>query len=289
MVDFLEVHGLKEACEQVKAAGRRLVVAAPRIFKPGEHRLWRYYCRLLPDALLVRSAGLLQALNALGGTGALLDDGQTRIPPLHGDFSLNAANLVAAQYLLNQGLARLALTHDLNARQIVALATALPKELRARIEVIAHHHLPIFHTEYCVFARYLSRGNSYRDCGRPCETHTVHVRDPSGGDHLVQADIGCRNTVFNASAQSAGGVLQTFIDGGIGLYRIELVDEPAGQVGTIVNGYRRLIDGELSPSHLHRMLGEITDANGQRQGVGPGSLEVRVELPRERMKKPTAR
>ena len=72
----------------------------------------------------------------------------------------------------------------------------------ARLEAIVHQHLPIFHTEHCVFCRFLSDGNSYLDCGHPCESNSVHLRDGSGKDHLVLADEGCRNTVFNAQAQS---------------------------------------------------------------------------------------
>jgi collagenase-like PrtC family protease len=289
VVDFLEVHGLKDACIQVRSAGRRLIVAAPRIFKPGEERLWRYYCRLAPDALLVRSAGLLRELQRLGGSRTLLDDGETRIPLLHGDFSLNAANLISTGYLLAAGLDRLALTHDLNAEQISALARSLPAQQRSRIEVIAHQHLPIFHTEYCVFARFLSNGNSYRDCGRPCERHTVHLRDPSGGDHLVLADIGCRNTVFNAAAQSAGPMLKSFQKAGIQHYRIELVDEPGHEVAGIVDAYRLATGGQIAPGTLEKRLAAVTDANGCPQGVGPGSLAVRLELGRDAMKKPTAR
>jgi len=70
------------------------------------------------------------------------------------------------------------------------------------LEVIVHQHLPIFHTEHCVFCRFLSDGDSYLDCGHPCESNAVHLRDGSGKDHLVLADEGCRNTVFNAQAQS---------------------------------------------------------------------------------------
>ena len=47
-----------------------------------------------------------------------------------------------------------------------------------RIEAVAYQHLPVFHTEHCVFCRFLSTGTSYRDCGRPCEKHRVALRDP---------------------------------------------------------------------------------------------------------------
>ena len=41
-------------------------VATPRVLKPGEERLIRLYLRLGPDALLLRSAGLLHQLTQLG-------------------------------------------------------------------------------------------------------------------------------------------------------------------------------------------------------------------------------
>lgn len=64
------MHGLKEACAAVHAAGRRVVVATPRILKPDEQRLWRFFLGLGADALLLRSAGLLHHLAQLGGPGA---------------------------------------------------------------------------------------------------------------------------------------------------------------------------------------------------------------------------
>ena len=288
ILDFLEVHGLKASCERVRQAGRRLVVAAPRILKPGEERLLRYLLRLHPDALLVRSSGLLWQLQRLGGTGAAYDE-ETRIPALLGDFSLNAANRLGARTLLEMGLARLTPTHDLNARQIAALAAGLSTAERARLEVIAHHHLPIFHTEHCVFARFLSSGNSYRDCGRPCEQHALHLRDPKEKDHRVLADIGCRNTVFNAAAQSAAPMIADLLHAGVRHFRLELVDEPAEEVAPIVNGYRALLNGHTDAQELWRRLSAITDANGRRQGVEAGSFGERAEVRKRDMKRPTAR
>jgi hypothetical protein len=75
---------------------------------------------------------------------------------------------------------RLAPTHDCNAAQLQQLARLLGGRGR-RLEAVLHQHLPIFHTEHCVFCRFLSDGNDYRDCGHPCESNTVHLRDEKGG------------------------------------------------------------------------------------------------------------
>ena len=52
----------------------------------------------------------------------------------------------------------------------------------------------------------------------------MHLRDAESKDHLVLADMGCRNTVFNAQAQSGAEYLPT-MDAGPH-FRVELVDEP---------------------------------------------------------------
>ena len=74
--------GLWEAVAHVRTAGRRCVVATPRVLKPQEERLVAFFLRLRPDAMLVRSAGLLHQLARMGGPGgvsnasALVRDGR---------------------------------------------------------------------------------------------------------------------------------------------------------------------------------------------------------------------
>src|SRR5262249_46638190 len=143
--------------------------------------------------ILVRPAGMLDALRG------------REHPELIGDFSLNAANATAAEEFFSFGVAYLTPAHDLNAAQVEELARQTGG---CALEVVAFHHLPVFHTEHCVFCRFLSTGTSYRDCGRPCESHHVELRDVSGRAHPVLADVGCRNTVFGAEAQEASKHLE---------------------------------------------------------------------------------
>lgn len=283
IVDFLEIDGMRDAVSRIRKTGGdvRVVVASPRIIKPGESGIWRTLLRLEPDGLLVRSAGLLQRMKSLGGTGSRVNIGfETEdwvpIPELYGDFSFNVANALTALELLDSGLQRVATTYDLNANAIADLATLMGEKAK-RIEVIAHAKLPIFHTEHCVFARFLSKGNSYLDCGHACTRHNVHLRDRTGHDNLVLADMGCRNTVFSSHAQSGVFSIDEWRRAGIGRIRVELVDENEEDTETIVAGYLGVVNGKGSPSKVWSALDNVKDSNGRVAGVSLGSFSNKVE------------
>jgi putative protease len=252
-LDYLGLYGLRPSVERVKAAGIVARVAAPRLLKPGEERITEFLVRLDCE-ILVRSAGLVEALR-----------GQPH-RTLTGDFSLNAANAASADLLLGLGLGRITPTHDLNAAQVAELARGAGA---GRIEAVVYQHLPVFHTEHCVFCRFLSTGTSYRDCGRPCETHRAGLRDAAGRNHPVLADVGCRNTVFGAEAQQAAAHLEAWRAAGIRHFRLEFVNESAEDVARIVEAFSGALARRLSATELAQELESIAPG-----GITEGSLYV---------------
>ncbi|KAL3912106.1 MAG: hypothetical protein SGILL_007017, partial [Bacillariaceae sp.] len=283
VVDFLEVDGMKDAVARIRKANICAVVATPRVIKPNESGIWRTLLRLEPDYLLVRSAGLLRRMIKLGGPGAqvLLNgkDGskKVKIPQLIGDFSLNVANALTAYELLEYGCDRVTASYDLGAHAITELLSTLNADYASRVEIVCHAHMPIFHTEHCVFARFLTNGNSYLDCGHACTRHNVHLRDETGKDNLVLADMGCRNTVFAAEAQSGVHSIKEWTAAGARHFRIELVDESAEDVRKMAEGYRAVLDGDEKPAELWETLFDIKDSNGRKGGVSFGSFRNRAE------------
>ena len=185
---------------------------------------------------------------------------------LIGDFSLNAANSLTAETLLRMGLKRITPTHDLNAAQVAELARAVGAQ---NIEAIAYQHLPVFHTEHCVFCRFLSEGTSYKDCGRPCEEHRVALKDQNGRAHPVMADVGCRNTVFGAEAQQASAHFKDWRKAGIRHFRLEFVHETAEEVREVAELWRAALDGAITPAQLDKQLRRVSP-----EGVTEGSLYV---------------
>jgi putative protease len=252
-LDYLDLYGLRPSIDRVRAAGLAPRVASPRVLKPGEERILNFL--LSCDCpILVRSTGLLQALR------------EHPHADLIGDFSLNAANALTAAGLFDLGLSLLTPTHDLNAAQVATLAREVGG---GRLEAIAYQHLPVFHTEHCVFCRFLSTGTSYRDCGRPCEEHRVALRDSAGRAHPVMADVGCRNTVFGAEAQEASRHLEAWREAGIHRFRLEFAHESAVQVTRVVRAFEDALAGRVSPGELELRLQKLTP-----QGITEGSLFV---------------
>jgi putative protease len=155
-------------------------------------------------------------------------------------------------------------THDLNGAQIAELAERTGSD---RVEASAYHHLPVYHTEHCVFCRFLSTGTSYRDCGRPCEFHRVELRDQRGQAHPVVAPVGCRNTVFGAEAQEASRHIDRWLVSGIRHVRLEFVSESGEEVVEITRAFDAALRGCISPAELHRQMKQLAP-----QGTIEGSL-----------------
>ena len=262
-LDYLDLYGLRPSVQRVKAAGMQVRVASPRILKPGERRIVDFLVSL-QCPILIRSSGILHTLKESAG--------QPRSQQLIGDFSLNTANTLTAEAYLELGLDRLTPTHDLNAVQISALAGTIGPE---RLEAIAYQHLPVFHTEHCVFCRFLSTGTTFRDCGRPCEQHRVALRDSQGRAHPVIADVGCRNTVFGAEAQEASAHIDAWREAGIRHFRLEFVHESAEEVRHVTAAFQAFLADRINSHQLSTELKRHAPA-----GVTEGSLFVAEDFER---------
>jgi putative protease len=221
---FLDFEFGKEygsAAERVRAMGYKVGIATTRILKPGELAHLKVIDRIKPDEVLVRNLGALEYLRRSGLT-------------LIGDFSLNITNSISASYLLSKGLSRICPSYDLNREQLLELAESCdPRQL----EITAHHYIPAFHMEHCVFAAFLSKGSSYRDCGRPCEKHRVELRDSKGAIHPLKADAECRNTMFNGVPQSAGTLIPDLQARSVSTFRVDGLFEDAATLRAKVQAY----------------------------------------------------
>ena len=227
-------------------------LAGARVTRPDERWTLEPLVRAAPDGYLVRNADQLEVL--------------TPLAPCYGDFSLNVANPVSASWFLDHwNLQRITASYDLDLQQMLALLRGCPP---GQVEVTTHQHMPLFHMEHCLFCAFLSDGHDHTDCGRPCEKHTVLLRDRSGSEHPLRADLGCRNTLFNGRAQTAAEALPQLMSAGVRQFRIELLQESAAESQHRVQQYSAALRGEISGRSLWQQ--EQLD---NRLGVTRGSLK----------------
>jgi putative protease len=253
-VDFQDIREYREAVQIARGAGAKIWLATPRIQKPDELGIFHALAKHKADGILARN---------LAGLRFFRERGLRTVA----DFSLNAANDLTAQYLREQGAERVTASYDLNREQLMDLVDHVPP---AWLEVVVHQHMPMFHMEHCVFCAVLSPGTNKSNCGRPCDTHQVKLRDRLGMEHPLVADVGCRNTLFNAVPQSAAEALPQLLAAGVRSFRLELLDESGPELKLVLDLYSRLLAGAVSAKEVWSQL-----RASNRVGVTRGTLEER--------------
>jgi len=239
-----------------EARRRSIWVAPPRVTKPGEEWILRQVRSCEADGYLVRNHDHLRFFAA---------------DRKRGDFSLNVANPLTAEYLISHyGLERVTASYDLNITQLEALLERAPG---AWFDITIHQHMPMFHMEHCVFCAFLSSGRDYRDCGRPCESHDVKLRDRVGAELPLRADAGCRNTVYNNRAQTGAEYVSRLVALGARSFRVEFVNESGDEVLRTAERYDRLLRGEISGADLWKELKLLNQL-----GVTRGQMESAAQV-----------
>jgi putative protease len=253
--DYQDIKQYAEAIETVRtrASNCRIYLATPRIEKPGESSIFAHLARQGADGMLVRNAGGLRY--------CIEHD-----VPFVVDFSLNAANPLSVELLMSRGALRVTASYDLSADQLFDLLDATPPSW---LEIVIHQQVPMFHMEHCVFCAFLSPGTDATNCGRPCDHHDVKLRDRVGAEHPLKADVGCRNTLYNAVPQTTAEYLPRLKTRGARFLRVELLDELPKAVERTITLYQEVIAGRRDGKSLWR---ELKATN--QYGVTRGALAV---------------
>lgn len=238
-VDFEDIRLYPDAVKRVREhGGSEVWLATPRIQKSGEAGFFKLIERAEPHGVLIRNLGAIAYFRDAG-------------IPVTGDFSLNVANPLTAEFLKQTGLQRLTISYDLNIEQVLDLLAAAPP---AWFEITLHQHMPMFHMEHCAFAAFLSKGTDFTNCGRPCEHHKVRLRDRVGMEHPLKADVGCRNTLFNAVPQTGAQFFTGLRQAGLTHYRVELLEQDLQESRKILQTYQALLRGTRKGEDIWRDL-----------------------------------
>ena len=252
--DFHDVREYRQAVQIAHAVNKKIGLASVRMQKPSEMGLLRAMMKYEPDYVLARNLAAIEYAKNLG-VGII------------SDFSLNVANHRSAQWIRSLGAQRVTISYDLNREQVSALCQSMPTSW---MEIVLHQHMPMFHMEHCVFCSVLSPGTNKTNCGRPCDDHAVKLRDRVGAEHPLQADVACRNTLYNSTPQSGAEIAKDLLHAGVRWFRVELLEESGKDAVETCALYRKLLKGAVE---AREVWSSLKAAN--RLGVTRGTLEAK--------------
>ena len=139
----------------------------------------------------------------------------------------------------NLAARRVTAAYDSDRRRLSELADAAPW---AELEVVVYQHIPLFHTEHCIFDTEVGgrrnevnrnsrrrKKTARRSAARPpcsfaCMKHEVRLRDRMGVEHPLQSDACCRNTLYHAQPQNLIDHVPELRRRGVRHFRIELLE-----------------------------------------------------------------
>lgn len=249
-LDFEHGKDYAGSLDLLREAGFKTGIATTRIIKPFEEGHIERLKKLHPDYFLVRSPAAFRQLSEYNNLVA--------------DFSFNVSNSIAFNWYQEKGFLRITPSYDLSATQVRQMLQSIDT---TAAEITLHQYMPAFHMNYCVFARFLSQGNDYRNCGLVCEKHRLELSDDSGHGFMVKTDMECRNTLYHATAQTAAAYLKDFISDKVSHFRFEALFEEPKLLQKKITLYQKLLEKKVSANELIQEFSLI-----ENYGISDGQL-----------------
>ena len=176
---------------------------------------------------------------------------------IHLSTQANTTNKYAVQFWKEQGVSRVILARELSLREISEIHDFVPD---VELEAFVHGAMCISYSGRCLLSDYLDGRSSNRGaCVQPCRwRYEVRALNPTNGEAdwlpLEEDDKG--TYIFNSKDLNMLSRLQEMEGAGICSFKIEGRMKSPYYLATVINAYRRFMDGgalEVSEEELRKV------------------------------------
>ena len=242
--------GLKTAIGFAHAGGKKVYVTANVFAKNADSPMLSDYFAFLSeagaDAAIVTDAGAL-AVAKKSVPGLVL----------HLSTQANTTNKYAAKFWQEQGVSRVVLARELSLAEIAEIRDFCPD---LELEAFVHGAMCISYSGRCLLSNYLDGRDSNRgECVQACRwKYSVRAlrEEGEGGECAVEED-GRGSYIFNSKDLNMLPYLDRLAAAGVCSFKIEGRMKSACYLATVVNAYRRALDGTLSVPEAQEELNKV--------------------------------
>ena len=219
----------KEACAMIHDEGKTIGITTPRITTSREMADTMWLCEQAAsfgfDYALVHNIGALRLARQFG-LNCLAD------------YSLNSLNIQALSLLEELGASGITLSLECSFKYLTQLAyhASLP------LECIVHGPVSGMVLEHCIPAMVISKSHKMDQCRLVCQHIGYAMKDERGEIRPIEIDQYCRNHLLLARDICVLPYLQSFLQTGIKVLRIEAQYYEGSLVKTLVRLYRKYLN-----------------------------------------------
>lgn len=248
--DNFSAEELRAAVEYAHARGKKVYVTANIFAKNADFAALADYFRYLQeigaDAALVTDVGAFSLARQVAPE-----------LPLHVSTQANTTNKYAAKFWQEQGAERVVLARELSLAEIGEIHEYCPG---LELEAFVHGAMCISYSGRCLISNYFAGRDSNRgECVQACRwKYSVRAlrEEGEGGECAVEED-GRGSYIFNSKDLNMLPYLDRLAAAGVCSFKIEGRMKSAYYLATVVNAYRRALDGTLSVPAAQAELNKV--------------------------------
>jgi len=199
-----------------------------------------------PDALIISDPGMFTIA-------------QAECPQIDIHISTQANNTNYETYLFwkRMGATRVVSARELSLREIKEIRDRIPEEME--IETFIHGAMCISYSGRCLLSNFFTgRDANHGACTHPCRWKYAVVEESRPGEYLPVYENERGSYIFNSKDLCMIEHVPDLMASGIDSFKIEGRMKTEYYVATVVNAYRRVMDGLMTPEEGARELDCIT-------------------------------
>ncbi len=166
---------------------------------------------------------------------------------IHLSTQANTLNKYAAKFWAEQGVSRIVLARELTLAEIAEIRDALPAS--CELEAFVHGAMCISYSGRCLLSNYLHGRDANRgECVQACRWEYTVLKEAKRPEEPLTLEEDSRGSyILNSKDLKLVHHLSELERAGVSSFKIEGRMKTEYYVGTVVNAYRRVMDGRMTP------------------------------------------
>ncbi len=240
---------LREAVKLCHEKGKKLYVTVNSFTKMDELAPLFDYAQFLEsvgvDAAIVSDLGALRVMRRAGNL------------PIHVSTQANCQNSEAAMVYYDLGARRVVLAREMNLNQIAQMREKLPQDME--LEAFVHGAMCMAYSGRCLISAHLNgRSGNRGECTQPCRWNWAVMEEKRPGKFFPVEEGENYTAIFSSQDMCCIDILDELAQAGVASFKIEGRMKTAYYVATVVDAYRRRLDGTAPAQALREQLSCIS-------------------------------